>query len=194
MKTGSSDIRADALSTGALLDWEFQRLFEERKGVAMSKIMVTAATAALVVVLALASVASEEMPGADAEALWSYLTKADPYTKWKFWPDHEGMQPGNAPHGPNHKVFVNSLALESPGVPMQSGAIQVKESYSKKEKLKAITVMYKINGYNQEGGDWFWVRYSPAGKVGASGKLKSCIGCHESAAENDYVFVHEIGS
>jgi cytochrome c553 len=34
----------------------------------------------------------------------------------------------------------------------------------------------------------------PAGKVGASAKLKSCIACHESTAENDYVFVHEVGS
>jgi hypothetical protein len=164
------------------------------KGITMSKVMVTAATAALVAVVVLVSVASEEMPGADAEALWTYLTKVDPYTQWKFWPDHEGMQPGNAPHGPKHKVYVNSQALESPGVPVLAGSIQVKESYNKKEKLKAITVMYKISGYNPDGGDWFWVRYSTSGKVGASGKIKSCIGCHEAAAENDYVFVHEIGS
>jgi len=25
------------------------------------------------------------------------------------------------------------------------------------------TVMYKVEGYNPDAGDWFWVKYSPQG-------------------------------
>ncbi len=52
-----------------------------------------------------------EMPGPDPDSLWKHITKESPYTKWGFWPDHQGMQPGRAPHGPLHKVYVNDRAL-----------------------------------------------------------------------------------
>ncbi|MBW2140827.1 MAG: hypothetical protein JRG97_07115, partial [Deltaproteobacteria bacterium] len=51
-----------------------------------------------------------EMPEADPVALWNYITKVSPYKNWKFWADHQGMQPGRAPHGPLHKVYVNDRA------------------------------------------------------------------------------------
>jgi hypothetical protein len=132
-----------------------------------------------------------DMPGPDAVALWHYITKASPYHEWAFWPDHPGLQPGRAPHGPLHKVYVNERGLNSPQPPVQYGAIQVKESYSKAKKLKAITVMYKVQGYNPQGGDWFWAKYAPDGKVQSSGKLAGCISCHRARAKNDFVTVHE---
>jgi hypothetical protein len=136
-------------------------------------------------------VAFADMPGPDAAALWHYMTEASPYTEWGFWPDHQGMQPGRAPHGALHKVYVNKKALNSPKPPVQYGAIQVKESYSKAKKLKAITVMYKVNGYNPKNGDWFWAEYTPDGKVKSSGKPRGCISCHRARARNDFVTVHE---
>jgi hypothetical protein len=132
-----------------------------------------------------------EMPGPDAASLWNYITKESPYKDWGFWPDHQGMQPGRAPHGPLHKVFVNDKALGSRKAPVQFGAIEVKESYNKDRELKAITVMYKIRDYNPDGGDWFWAKYGPDGKADAAGKLQGCIGCHGSGAKNDYILVHE---
>jgi hypothetical protein len=135
--------------------------------------------------------ASADMPGPDAAALWHYVTEVSPYKQWAFWPDHQGLQPGRAPHGPLHKVYVNERALNSPKPPVQYGAIQVKESYSKAEKLTAITVMYKVEGYNAQGGDWFWAKYAPDGKVESSGKLAGCIRCHGARAKNDFIIVHE---
>jgi len=132
-----------------------------------------------------------EMPGPDTDALWQYITKDSPYTEWSFWPDHQGMQPGRAPHGPLHKVYVNDRALNSLRPPVQYGAIQVKENYSKSKELKAITVMYKVLGYNPKDGDWFWVKYTPKGKAGPFGKPKGCIGCHGTRANNDFILVHE---
>ncbi len=131
------------------------------------------------------------MPGADPDALWTHITQENPYTKWGFWPDHQGMQEGRAPHGPLHKVYVNEPALGSAKPPVQFGAIAVKENYGKDKELKAITVMYKIEGYNPSDGDWFWAKYSPDGKVDKFGKPKGCVGCHGTRAANDFILVHE---
>jgi len=152
-------------------------------------IVISIVIAALGIVIG--SLAFADMPGPDPAALWTYITKDSPYTKWSFWPDHQGMQPGRAPHGPLHKVYVNDRALNSARPPLQYGAIQVKENYSNDKKLGAITVMYKVNGYNPQHGDWFWAKYTPDGKADNFGKLAGCIGCHGVRANNDFVTIHE---
>jgi len=135
--------------------------------------------------------AMAKMPGPDPDELWEYITETSPYTQWKFWDDHQGMLEGRAPHGPFHKVYVNDKAYNSPAFPLADGAIEVKENYNKKKKLAAITVMYKVKGYNPKAGDWFWVKYSPRGKAKPYGKLKGCISCHGAYEGNDFVTVHE---
>lgn len=137
------------------------------------------------------TIAFAEMPGPDPDALWKYITEESPYTNWGFWPDHQGMQPGRAPHGPLHKVYVNDRALNSPQPPVQYGSIAVKENYGKDKKLKAITVMYKVSGYNPDDGDWYWAKYSSAGKADKFGKPEGCVGCHGTRAANDFILVHE---
>jgi len=132
-----------------------------------------------------------DMPGPDGKALWQYITKTSPYTKWSYWPDHQGMQEGRAPHAPLHKVFVNKQALESTTPPLKYGSIEVKENYSPAHELKVVTVMYKVKGYNPKDGDWFWVKYSPKGEPLKAGKPKGCIGCHGTRSTNDFVLVHE---
>ncbi len=152
------------------------------------------ATGCLAVALALGMAVvsmAEEMPGSDANALWTYIAKTSPYTTWSYWPDHQGMLEGRAPHAPLHKVFVNKQALESTSAPLQYGAIEVKENYSPAHELKAITVMYKVKDYNPNDGDWFWVKYSPKGEPLKAGKPKGCIGCHGTRAANDFILVHE---
>lgn len=146
---------------------------------------------ALFVVTVLSALAFAKMPSAAPNALWEHITKESPYTQWSFWPDHQGMQPGRAPHGPLHKVYVNERALNSSRPPVQYGSIAVKENYGKDKELKAITVMYKINGYNPDAGDWFWVKYSPDGKADKFGKPAGCVGCHGTRAKNDFILVHE---
>ena len=135
--------------------------------------------------------AFSEMPEPDPATLWHYITKVNPYKEWSFWPDHQGMQPGRAPHGPFHKVYVNERGLNSVRPPVQYGSIQVKENYGKAKELKAITVMYKVHGYNPEAGDWFWAAYTLDGKAKPFGKPAGCIGCHGVRANNDFITVHE---
>jgi len=155
----------------------------------MKKIILTISaisTCAIIVAVAFA-----QMPSPDPDALWTHITKESPYTKWSFWPDHQGMQPGRAPHGPLHKVYVNDQTLESTQPPVQYGSIAVKENYGKDKQLKAITVMYKVADYNPDAGDWFWAKYSPDGKADKFGKPTGCVGCHGTRAKNDFILVHE---
>ncbi|MCP4673189.1 MAG: cytochrome P460 family protein [Desulfobacula sp.] len=138
------------------------------------------------------SSAMAEMPGADPKDLWDHITKNSPYTQWNFWDDHKGMIEGRQPHGSLHKVYVNDRAYNSSKVPLEYGAIQVKENYNMAKELKAITVMYKVKGYNPPDGDWFWVKYSPNGMAKPHGKPTGCIDCHGTRANNDFVIVHDI--
>jgi hypothetical protein len=140
--------------------------------------------------LGISSLAFAEMPGPDAEALWRYISETSPYTSWGFWPDHQGLQEGDAPHAPLHKVFVNEPGLKSAHAPVNNGSIVVKENIGKDKQLKALTVMYKVKGYNPDAGDWFWVKYGKDGGVEKSGKPAGCIGCHSGAVDSDYIMVH----
>jgi hypothetical protein len=157
----------------------------------MNKITFIGVTLAAAMVLFMGFAPVAEMPGPDAAALWEYITKESPYQEWGFWDDHQDMQPGNSPHGPFHRVFVNEVLLKAGGVPVPYGAIQVKESFDSNKKPTALTVMYKVEGFNPEGGDWFWARYTLEGKAGPAGKVQGCIGCHAVKASNDYILVHD---
>jgi hypothetical protein len=157
----------------------------------MKKALITVFAWVAVAFLA-AHALEDKMPGPDADEVWTYITETSPYTQWKFWDDHAGMQPGSAPHGPFHKVYVNDILYNAGTSPVPYGSIQVKESFNNDKKMTAITIMYKVKGYNPEAGDWYWARFSTEGKGGPEGKLEMCIGCHKAKAGNDYVFVHQI--
>jgi len=140
--------------------------------------------------LGLAAGGAAQGPGPDAAALWKYISRVPPYHQWGYFPDHKGMQPGRAPHGPLHKVFVNKVGLSAKKPPYAHGAIVVKDNYNKAKKLVAITVMYKVKGFNPSAGDWYWVMYRPGGMVGRAGKVAGCIKCHAAVKNQDWVFVH----
>ncbi|SHE42687.1 Cytochrome P460 [Desulfacinum infernum DSM 9756] len=134
-----------------------------------------------------------DLPGTDPGEFWTYITRQNDYTQWKFFPGKEGIYPGQSPHGAYLKVYVNDIAYEAAkeGRPMPEGAIIVKENYGKDQKtLMAVTPMYKVKGYNPEGGDWFWGKYGPDGKVMAAGKVDGCIRCHSVHKTKDWRFLH----
>jgi hypothetical protein len=136
-----------------------------------------------------------EMPPTDAQALWQYLTVTNPYTKWEQWPGKEGMYPGQSPHGAYLKLYANPVAIqavrraEGQSISMPDGAILVKENYGEdRQALMAITPMYRVRGYNPSGGDWFWAKYGPDGKVDVAGKAEGCINCHHAAPGDDWLY------
>jgi hypothetical protein len=126
-----------------------------------------------------------------ASQFWTHITQTDPYFGWGYWPGKYGMYPGKSPHGAYLKLYANGIALKAAreGKPMPDGAILVKENYGDDQKiLMAVTSMYKISGYNPEGGDWWWGKYGPNGEVMASGAVKGCVDCHQVQKANDWIF------
>jgi hypothetical protein len=130
------------------------------------------------------------LPKADATELYDYVVKQNPYSKWQLWPGKGKLYKGTEPHGALLTTYVNETAFRSARkkTRMTDTAIILKENYTADGKLSAISVMYKIKGYNPAGGDWFWGQYDPNGNVKAEGKVESCIKCHEKRKDNDYIF------
>ncbi|GAB4258467.1 MAG: hypothetical protein Kow0092_06090 [Deferrisomatales bacterium] len=149
---------------------------------------------ALAVALAAGCAAVEPQPGpakASGSALWASLQAQDYRAHWKMWPGKTALYPGREPHGALLTTYVNDVALgaiQGKKGAMGPGAIVVKENYTPARQLAAITVMWKIPGYNPAAGDWFWVKYGPNGGIQKEGKVPGCIGCHSGAAGNDYLF------
>jgi hypothetical protein len=140
---------------------------------------------------ALSPAMQHELPDPEAEAFWTYISETHPYTEWEMWPGYDGMYPGQSPHGKFLKLYANDIAIEAAenDEPMPHGAILVKENYGPdKEKLLAVTPMYKVEGYNQGGGNWFWAKYGPKGKAMAAGKVDSCINCHAARKNMGWIF------
>jgi len=133
--------------------------------------------------------AGSHMPEPEAGPFWTYISETDPYTQWDMWPGKEGIYEGQSPHGAYLKLYINDTARKAlkEKKAMPEGAIIVKENYGKdKEKLMAVTPMYKKKGYNPDAGDWFWAKYGPDGKVMKAGKVKGCINCHR--ARDNWLF------
>lgn len=122
--------------------------------------------------------------------LWSYLQEAK-YSEWEMWPGKEAFYPGTEPHGMLLTTYLNGPALQAATkkTGMPAGAIVVKENYKPDKVLAAVTVMYKVEGYNPEAGDWFWGKYKADGAVEKEGPVGGCIKCHGSKADNDYIFL-----
>ena len=135
------------------------------------------------------------MPAADAAQVYAYITKAKPYTQWDLWPGKESMYPGTQPHGDFLTTYINETGrfdLKKGKGSLSEGTIIVKENYGSDKKITALSVMYKIAGFNASAGDWFWAKYDRDGKVLAGGKAEVCIRCHEKKRDNDYIFTGEV--
>ncbi len=134
------------------------------------------------------------LPPADAEKLNEYIVKYNPYQSWELWPGKGRLYKGKEPHGSLLTTFVNEDAYYSARKKggMAYDSIIVKENYSGDKKFEALTVMYKVRGYNPGGGDWFWAKYAPDGKVLASGKVEACMACHGKMKDNDFIWTDKV--
>lgn len=138
---------------------------------------------------------SAAMPSASAKDLWSYLTKEKYEQSFTLWPGKGKLYKGTEPHGALLTTYVNKPALgaiQGKKGAMPAGAIVVKENYTPDKNLAAVTVIYKVAGFNPEAGDWFWAKYAPDGRVLAEGKVAGCLGCHGKVKGNDYLFTGEL--
>ena len=135
------------------------------------------------------------LPAASGTALWDYLIKVDYAKTWKIWPGTHALYPGKSPHGAFLTTYVNEPAceaIEKKEGSMPDGAIICKQNFDKEKKYVALTVMYKVKGYDPMEGDYFWAKYSPDGRIDGEGKISSCINCHSHQRENDFVFTSSL--
>ncbi len=132
-----------------------------------------------------------ELPPPEGKAFLHYITEVSPYQGWGFWPGHTEMKEGKSPHGAYVKIMANPIALKAVREgkdKMPPGSMIMKENFNKKKELVALTPMYRVEGYNPDGGDWYWAKMGPDGKVMAEGKIKGCIDCHARVKKRDWVF------
>jgi hypothetical protein len=131
------------------------------------------------------------MPDTAGAALWSYLGSADYRANWEMWPDKGELYLGQEPHGALLTTYLSPAAyaaLTGMSGTMPTGAIIVKENYMPDSTLAATTVMYKVEGYDPDNHDWFWLKVLADGTIEVQGRGAGCIACHATRAENDYIF------
>lgn len=107
--------------------------------------------------------------------------------------------PSDVPHGNTIRLFVNDVALAGldslevmryPTLP--AGSMIVLENYAgtfeNPGDLVSLSIMYKIEGFNPDGNDWFWVQADmPDNLIRFDGAAEFCQVCHENYGENDYI-------
>lgn len=144
----------------------------------------------LVVFVCAVNLSAAPLPAAAGQDVISYLNEVN-YHGWSLWPGKTELYKGRHPHGAFLTTYVSKgayQAIDKKAGSIPNGEFVVKENYDADKKLAAITVMYKLAGYNAEAGDWFWLKYAPDGSVQKEGKVGGCIGCHAAVKSNDWLF------
>ena len=131
------------------------------------------------------------LPEAKGKVVYDYITKTNPYQQWALFPGKGKLYKGKHPHGALLTSYVNDVALaginDKVGT-LANGSIIVKENYMPNKMLGAVTVMYRVGGYDPNGGDWFWAKYKADGAIAKEGKVDGCINCHAAVINNDWIF------
>lgn len=148
-----------------------------------------------------------DLPDTDADAVMTYVNDTSPYTEWGTWPsdqwnDFSANLVSGAPHGTVVRIYVNDVALEAANSfegELPEGSMIVKENYTGTDPsdpgtLDALTIMYKVDDFNPDAGDWFWVKAKPDGsQIDAEGAVDGCIGCHSQPDNQDFVLRYGFG-
>ncbi|MER3513297.1 MAG: hypothetical protein C4310_01895 [Chloroflexota bacterium] len=169
--------------------------------------LILLAGAVALIVAACGGQPAAQLPATDGKALFTYISQTRPYKQWGTWPkdqwnDFTTLLKSGAPHGGVVRIYVNDIALNAARDfkgQLPEGSIIVKENYTGNDpaspgNLDALTVMYKVKGYDPEHNDWFWLKVTPDGKVDAEGKVGMCYGCHAQEGNKDYVLRYGFGS
>lgn len=140
-------------------------------------------------------------PDRIAKELWELIHREEYRINWQMWPGKPPFYNGSHPHGALLTTYLNEQsynAVVNKEGEMPPGSIIIKENYDPEKNLGAITVLYKLAGFDPENNNWFWVKFAPDGvpmtmdKDGKSmtlaGKVPGCIGCHGARKENDYIY------
>ena len=139
-----------------------------------------------------------EWPDTTGAAVWDYLQQVNYQENWQLWPEKGELYEGQEPHGMLLTTYLNDTAyqaLTGDAATMPAHAVIVKENYRPDSTLAAVTVMYKVEGYNPDHNDWFFSKHLPSGELDTgpggmalAGRVPGCQSCHGQEADNDYLF------
>lgn len=135
------------------------------------------------------------LPDTTATAVWTYLQSADYRANWRLWPGKGQLYTGRDPHGALLTTYANEAAhaaVTNKSGSMPAGAIIVKENFMPDSSLAAITVMYKVDGYDPGNQNWFWAKLGPDGAAEVAGRGQGCIACHGAQRANDFIFTSSL--
>ena len=133
------------------------------------------------------------VPLADGASLQAYLDSQDYPESWPLYPGKGRLYTPQvpSPHGALLTTYLNDVAHETiqnkQGV-LPEGSIIVKENYMSDGTFVGSTVMYKVKGYDPAANDWFWVKWGAEGAIEKEGKVESCISCHQTKRDNDFIW------
>jgi len=124
------------------------------------------------------------------------------------------VYPGGAPHGELLETVTTTATVDG-----HEGTLIIKKNFVAPEGetittdqvaadpdayLVAVTIMFqRADGYDAANQNWFWAKYLPdgsmdknpagmqlAGKVGNREANAGCLGCHDDAPGEDYIFTN----
>jgi len=135
-----------------------------------------------------------------AASLWQFIHRDKaPYQQWPSSSSAPVAGVDN-PHGAGSSVY-SDVAAKSWQQPSH-GSILVREEHDTEQKLRGVSVMYRVKGTAPQTNDWYWILYQPDGKLAKSpgngggkpviGQLGTCIACHRKAPGQDLVFSNDI--
>jgi hypothetical protein len=117
-----------------------------------------------------------------AEEIWEEIQG------WESWDEKApwtGIQPSaDGTHGSHVRITFNEAAAGAWGEDaLPFGSVSVKRGYDSADDSAPrnfVTVMKKIEGYDPDNGDWFWLRIGDDGTPSDTeiGQAAFCSGCH----------------
>ena len=158
---------------------------------------------------AVPSLKMAEPPTADGQAILDYVMDATPYQSWGTWPTDDWNDFGEflnsgEPHGNIVRIFVNDVAQKAAAADdfdgtLPAGSVILKENYMGTDpadpgQLAALTIMNKVEGFNPDANDWYWVKAAGDGSaIDKEGAVGGCIGCHSQPNNHDYQLRYGFG-
>ena len=135
-----------------------------------------------------------------AKQFWDYLKRVQ-YRNWAPPPNTSAdFTTGHSPHGAFIRLYVNRTAYSDMDH-LAYESILVQENYDDDKKLQNVTVLYRSRDSAPDHNDWYWIQYNDDGSVATtevnsermplSGKIQSCIECHQKAAGDDFVYSND---
>lgn len=139
------------------------------------------------------------LSGSLSMALWAYQQPEVDVRGWEGWYKLNPHILESEAHNAMVDIYVNAKArrpYETEATSYPVGAIVVKPLYSDKKRGECVRIVVMVKmprGYDPENGDW-WYGVGPetAEEMYYQGRLRSCIACHKSVKQTDYMFSRSV--